>query len=479
MSIKEKMNFDKSKIALNRFFIYINEKFNKVNNKAKLSIGGVTLALVLLFIVLAVNNSNGIYSLSVDGKDLGYVDSTKQVGNIISQEKDKILTEFPKESVIFDQKRVSMLKVDLAEEDVKFLSDDEIALIFSDRKLYSKNAWVIKVDGKSVVSANSKEDANLIIEGIKSNYKSKDSELLSASFKQKVEIANELSTVDLIMKVEDAKEYILTGTKEAKTYTVKSGDTMWDIAASVNMSPYELQAANPGFEPDKLKIGQVLYMYEKKPFVNILTVEKIAETKDIPFTTIYENSKTLYKGDIKVKTEGIYGKEKVVAEITKENGAWVATKVISTQTVSEPKAEIAFKGTKLLSSFVGSGYFISPIGSAGSISSYFGASRGGGSRSHTGIDIAAPKGTPIKAADAGIVISAGSAGSYGKLIKISHGKGVITWYGHCNTINVKIGQKVDKGETIGTVGISGTATGYHLHFEIRNNGSPANPVRYI
>jgi murein DD-endopeptidase MepM/ murein hydrolase activator NlpD len=479
MSIKEKMNFDKSKIALNRFFIYINEKFNKVNNKAKLSIGGGTLALVLLFIVLAVNNSNGIFSLSVDGKDLGYIDSVKQAENIISQEKDKILTEFPKESVIFDRKRVSMLKVDLAEEDVKFLSDDEIALIFSDRKLYSKNAWVIKVDGKSVVSANSKEDANLIIEGIKSNYKSKDSELLSATFKQKVEIANELSTVDLIMKVEDAKEYILTGTKEAKTYTVKSGDTMWDIAASVNMSPYELQAANPGFEPDKLKIGQVLYMYEKKPFVNILTVEKIAETKDIPFTTIYENSKTLYKGDIKVKTEGIYGKEKVVAEITKENGAWVATKVISTERVSEPKAEIAFKGTKLLSTFVGSGYFTSPIGSAGSVSSYFGASRGGGSRSHTGIDIAAPKGTPIMAADAGVVISAGNGGTYGKLIKISHGKGIVTWYGHCDTISVKIGQKVDKGETIGTVGITGTATGYHLHFEIRNNGSPANPVRYI
>ena len=479
MDKKYKLNFDKNKIALNRFFIYINEKFNKIGTKIKLVTGGSALALILLFIVLAVNNSNGIYSLSLDGKDLGYTDSTKQVENIISQQKDKIISEFPNESIIFDQKRVSMIKVDMGEKDVKFLSDDEIALIFSDRKLYSKNAWVIKVEGKSVVSASSKEDANLIIEGVKNNFKAGDSELLSATFKEKVEVANELSTVDLIMSADEAKQYILTGTTEAKTYTVKSGDTMWDIAASVNMSPYELQAANPGFEPDKLKIGQTLNMYEKKPFVNIVTVEKIAETKDIPYKTIYESSKTLYKGDIQVKTQGIYGKEKVVAEITKENGVWVATKVINTERVSEPKAEIALKGTKLLSSFVGSGYFINPLGSGGSISSYFGASRGGGSRSHTGIDYAAPKGTPIKAADAGVVISAGNGGSYGKLIKISHGKGVVTWYGHCDTINVKIGQKVDKGEIIGTVGITGDATGFHLHFEIRTNGTPANPARYI
>lgn len=479
MGIKEKMNFDKSKIALNRFFIYINEKFNKLNTGLKLVTGGSALALILLFVVLAINNSNGIYALSLDAKDLGYIDSSKQVENIISQEKDKIISSITKESVIFDQKRVSMIKVNLSEKDVKLLTDDEIALIFSDRKLYSKNAWVIKVDGKSVVSANSKEDANLIIEGVKNNFKAGDSELLSADFKEKVEIANELSTIDLIMSADEAKQYILTGTTEAKTYTVKSGDTMWDIATSLNMSPYELQAANPGFEPDKLKIGQTLNMFEKKPFVNIITIEKIAETKDIPFKTVYENSKTLYKGDVKVKTQGIYGKEKVTAEITKENGVWVSTKVISTERVSEPKAEIALKGTKLLSTFVGSGYFSAPIGSGGSISSYFGASRGGGSRSHTGLDIAAPKGTPIKAADAGIVISAGNGGSYGKLIKISHGKGVVTWYGHCNTINVKIGQKVDKGETIGTVGITGDATGFHLHFEIRTNGTPSNPARYI
>jgi murein DD-endopeptidase MepM/ murein hydrolase activator NlpD len=83
------------------------------------------------------------------------------------------------------------------------------------------------------------------------------------------------------------------------------------------------------------------------------------------------------------------------------------------------------------------------------------------------------------AADDGVVIAVANHGSPGKMIKLSHGNGLETWYEHCDTILVSIGQVVRKGEAIGTVGATGNATGYHLHFEVRKNGVPQNPMNYL
>jgi murein DD-endopeptidase MepM/ murein hydrolase activator NlpD len=90
-----------------------------------------------------------------------------------------------------------------------------------------------------------------------------------------------------------------------------------------------------------------------------------------------------------------------------------------------------------------------------------------------------PKGTPIKAADDGVVTFAAYSGTYGNIVKLSHGNGLETWYAHCDTIKVSVGQVVSKGEVIATVGITGRATGYHLHFEVRKNGVPQNPMNYL
>lgn len=116
---------------------------------------------------------------------------------------------------------------------------------------------------------------------------------------------------------------------------------------------------------------------------------------------------------------------------------------------------------------------------SGKISSKFGARSSRRSSAHTGLDIAAPCGTPIKACNSGTVTFAGTNGSYGKLVKISHGDGVETWYAHCNSINVSVGQSISAGQNIAAVGSTGNSTGYHLHLEIRINGSPVNPQKYV
>lgn len=115
---------------------------------------------------------------------------------------------------------------------------------------------------------------------------------------------------------------------------------------------------------------------------------------------------------------------------------------------------------------------------SGTVTSRFGSRWGS---THKGIDIGAPKGTPIKAAAGGTVTVAqyGYSGGYGNYVIISHGNGVQTVYGHCNTLNVKVGQKVSQGEVIATVGNTGRSTGNHLHLEIRINGVAQNPQNYL
>ncbi|MCW5936632.1 MAG: peptidoglycan DD-metalloendopeptidase family protein [Fimbriimonadaceae bacterium] len=96
-------------------------------------------------------------------------------------------------------------------------------------------------------------------------------------------------------------------------------------------------------------------------------------------------------------------------------------------------------------------------------------------RLHTGVDIAAPTGTPIYAAGSGVVISAGWRNGYGNAVVIDHGGGRSTLYGHCSRLFVQEGQKVSAGHHIAAVGSTGFSTGPHLHFEVRINGVPVDP----
>lgn len=119
---------------------------------------------------------------------------------------------------------------------------------------------------------------------------------------------------------------------------------------------------------------------------------------------------------------------------------------------------------------------IRPI--SGTVTSRFGGRWGS---THKGIDIGAPKGTPIKAAASGTVVSAstGYNGGYGNYMVISHGNGIETAYGHCSALYVKPGQKVSQGQVIGAVGNTGRSYGNHLHLEIRVNGVAQNPQNYL
>ena len=116
---------------------------------------------------------------------------------------------------------------------------------------------------------------------------------------------------------------------------------------------------------------------------------------------------------------------------------------------------------------------------SGTITSRYGVSSRLRKSTHTGLDIAAKTGTPIKVVADGTVTSAKYSGSYGNLVKVDHGNGVETWYAHNSKMYVKAGQKVNAGDTIAAVGSTGNSTGPHLHLEIRVNGVHVNPQNYL
>lgn len=103
----------------------------------------------------------------------------------------------------------------------------------------------------------------------------------------------------------------------------------------------------------------------------------------------------------------------------------------------------------------------------------------GTARYHSGVDIGADFGDPIRAADGGVVIYADWMGGYGKAVIIDHGGGITTLYGHNSELVVGEGQRVRKGQLIARAGATGYATGPHCHFEVRQNGSPVDPMGYL
>jgi murein DD-endopeptidase MepM/ murein hydrolase activator NlpD len=98
---------------------------------------------------------------------------------------------------------------------------------------------------------------------------------------------------------------------------------------------------------------------------------------------------------------------------------------------------------------------------------------------HNGIDIAANRGTPIYASARGVVTSSGYENQLGNIVRIDHGNRIETWYAHMDALTVKVGQTVERGEQVGTVGTTGRTTGPHLHYEVHVNGVPVDGRKYI
>ena len=341
-----------------------------------------------------------------------------------------------------------------------------------------RELYAIVADGKDIICMESYEEAEEVLFGIKAKYKTAGSEITDFKFKETVSIEKrEFYYPPPYFSVPDAVSYIASGATEPKIHIIAGGDNLWDIARANGIKLSELEEMNPGLNPRRLRIGMEINLYQVQPFITVYFTEVVTKTDRVAYDVIYEDDESMYRGQVQVTSPGEYGSMEIVMEITKENGVAVDSVILSETIIEEPVAQIALRGTMPAPVYTGasSEYLISPVAVIDVTSSY--GSRGG--RHHNGVDLKAPRGTPLYAAADGVVTYAGYSGSYGNIVKISHGDGLETYYAHCDTMLVSVGEVVTQGQQIATVGRTGNATCDHVHFEVKVNGAPKNPMNYI
>lgn len=206
--------------------------------------------------------------------------------------------------------------------------------------------------------------------------------------------------------------------------------------------------------------------------VPVISIVNTAIKKEIPFETQTEQDSSLYLGETVTVSEGKVGSCEVESQTVYKNGAQESSRILSENIVTKPVARVVRIGTKP-KDVLKSG-LLYPL--SGTLSSPFGQRWG---KMHEGIDIAVSEGTPVKAAECGTVTFAGDGGTYGNLVRIDHGNGVVTAYAHLSKINVSVGQTVNSETQIALSGNTGRSTGPHLHFEIVKSGTPLDPGKYL
>ncbi len=430
--------------------------------------------LIALGVVALFSYATG-YSYSYNGRQLGYVESQENVLKILDLVSDELSREYGTNIQIDKDKDIEFERVYILDKDIDNV--DTVLKRLSYMSDMQTEGYAIIVDGKTFGICESKKDAKKVLSTIKYEYidKSRKEEYQKITFKEDVKIKKVNVRLAKITSVEKALNNLMTGGHKEKIYTVKSGDTFSEIFEKFNTNFEELKKINEGLDIDKLMPGDKIKISSAVPAVTVVTEEKTRFAEVLKFTVREKNDSSMYKGDSVVEQEGVDGKKLVTAKIKRENGEIVKRRDLKTEILQNPVEKIVIIGTKPVPKTAPTGSFINPVPSA-VLTSEFGWRWG---RLHSGIDLAAPVGTPIRASDGGTVVRAGWYAGYGLCVDIQHRGGIITRYGHCNDIYVSVGSGVYQGQVIAEVGNTGNSTGAHCHFEININGSPVNPYEYF
>ncbi len=466
-------------ISLGKGFIIESHRIISTYNQSRKSIGLAFLAFgIIVSVLLLVFDSFTVYEYAYNGKILGYVKNQDEVTDVLDVAGESLTENMgsgtevkfvPNQNVTFNlvqAKGKSIDNADIAVNKLVYMTDIET------------EGYAV-FDGDNIVAiVKSSEEADRLLNETKAELSVPDPGMVLES----AEFTNELSVKPIevlltsVQSNADAKKTMIEGGELEIHHIIEQDETLETVAESFGVEPRDIYTDdNTGIATEAVQGDTVCVHLTVNP-VSVKMVESGKMKEIIKFETIKKETDEYYQGDTFVEQEGVDGVQIFSGKITKVGGKVTKREESEPiEIITEKKDKIILVGTAEKPKTAPTGTFAMPLDNI-HVTCEFGPRWGS---THKGIDLGAPTGTPIYASDGGTVIRAGWYGGYGNCIDIDHGRGYVTRYGHCSSIDVNVGDQVYQGQYIGDVGNTGFSFGSHLHFEVRENGVPYNPRPYL
>lgn len=415
------------------------------------------------------NNQNYGLALEYNGKNIVNVTSEDIYEKATHMVKDQLTSDgkLQVENANSQLKIVPISKDDCCE------SPNEVKnkIIENSKEIFTEACGIYAGD-KLVGVGESEEDLEeMLLKALEEQKKLYPGKVIE--FEDEVELKAGYFAPEDIKSRDQLEDQLFSEVRKEFKYKVIEGDTISKIAEKFGITEEDIQSCNDIVGEDVVE-GDTLIIILNERILDFRIFEITDEKKEIPFETITRNNDDEYDSWSKVVQEGKNGEEMFKYRVEYKNGKEFSRIELCHEIITEPTEKIIEVGTKETPQG-----FMWPVPYTHNITSPFGPRWG---TMHKGIDIAASgvSGADIVASEDGTVekVSHGSTG-YGNHIIITHGRTYSTLYAHCQSICVKAGQKVKKGDVIATVGSTGDSTGPHLHFEVRVNGVQQNPKDFV
>ena len=376
----------------------------------------------------------------------------------------------------------------VAEEEV--LDEQEVR----DRLISSSSGEFIQatglyVDGELVGALPSAEEVDAVLDSILAGYREPD---LTVEFIQTATREEGLYPLSALTTSEVLRERLETSGPISLSYTVGEGETLATVAEKYAVSLEGLCLDN-GLDPtQELISGQQLLVRVERPRLQVRAIRIREFEEAIPYDTVTQKDGSMYEGERTVKTEGVEGVLAVTERTVYVDGREQTVERIDQTVVRQPRSAVVVVGTMKRAPVsvytpgvtirdgdgAVTGNMMWPVPAVHNMSR-------GWRAGHQALDIAngpvTMMGAQIVAADGGTVVtvSTNPYQSYGIHVIIDHGNGIQTLYAHLSSVSVVQGQPITKGQELGRGGMTGNATGPHLHFEVRVNNVRVNPLHYV
>ena len=470
---------------------------------------GILLSIFVIYVCMTFKpverKIHNYYQVYLGGERIGLIDSADKLYAKINEEQKEIKEKYKVDKVYSPQSleiqkvatyKTNLKSIDEVYEEIKDLDPFtiegyEVTIKYDKgekKKLYILNKEDLDSAAKSaVLTFVDAKQYEKYLSGTQEEVKEEGTEITAIYFDNEVTIKKAyISTEEEIFTNEaDLSQYFLFGTNDVKkTYKVKPNDTIETIAYNNKLGVQELLIANPnlGGENALLAAGQELNVSPIDPLSSIVVEAFETEYQTVKYDTKIEFDKSIGSAEMYVKQQGVDGVSQVTFASKSVNGVITSVAQVSSNTIKEPRDRIVVYGSKNVTYYGNTTYWAWPTVKPFKINSHYGYrihpirhTR----HLHNGVDIAGVASKNIFAIQGGTVISAqpsGYNGGAGKNVKIDHGNGYVSWYMHLAKVGVKKGDHVEKGQVIGIMGRTGSATGIHLHLTVYKNGDLMNPL---